>query len=843
MKKLLVIMVAVFAFATISAATGGMFSKADVKKIDSIPAMVTNVSIPVKTDELSLKKFIKESFYKNFGIGLNVEPQLFKAVDIDGTSIFKFAVTYKGVPVEGTYTVLTVRNGKIDRINNGLGRIDLDVSKLIAPEIAVRSAMKVRNITKMPKKYYTEKVITKHFGNYVPAYIVRFPAIHLADSRFHVVDAKTGKVLKSGNSTYFNVDADYEIPDEDGIDPALATDMAKIWKFNPSVTPDVIDVELPWVSPYDDADLETEQLGFLTTDKDSEGIRKIKAFNCPNVGGTVSLEEMIGYPINVPLCSPTQLANKLDNGSFIYNDCEDGHEFKEENMTSDKIDRCAEISMYYHASKIYNYLRGLYKDIDSTGKFYLQNNDAERPLNVIGNFQMPDTSDLQALMSGTAKLVAMDNAFFSQDNPSIGDLLSQFGVKGDLLVFGQGTKGDFGFDGDVVYHEFGHATIYTAGIVGMEFTDKYGISNEPGSVHEGIADTFAFLMTDNTCTGEYASEAIVKWAQSQGGMVEMDKEGDFYCMRTALNEYTVFEDFIGEVHWDGQPLLAANWAIYKLIKGSDTDTQIHRDNLTKLVLKTLYSIGSADASFKLWADTFMDEVGKDDNFKGKKSDIEKILNDRNFFEEKRARSANETVKTTYIGAGGTASEDDPMGGGGGGIPISEDGEDINVGPSYLQFYFDVPENAEKDGLSITASVAADSSSSMIGGIGGGGAPVVEVYYRKGSPVEYVTGEESMKTEVLKDGKVEADGTGSIKNWGIAGVEKGTRYYFQFINTAAAAGVITNIKVASADVKEEVSDEDTDSETVDEEISMEDDLLPDEEQDQKKDKSSGCSLTF
>jgi len=107
----------------------------------------------------------------------------------------------------------------------------------------------------------------------------------------------------------------------------------------------------------------------------------------------------------------------------------------------------------------------------------------------------------------------------------------------------------------------------------------------------------------------------------------------------------------------------------------------------------------------------------------------------------------------------------------------------------------------------------------------------------------VTGEESMKTEVLKDGKVEADGTGSIKNWGIAGVEKGTRYYFQFINTAAAAGVITNIKVASADVKEEVSDEDTDSETVDEEISMEDDLLPDEEQDQKKDKSSGCSLTF
>ena len=340
MKKLLVIFVAVLVSATLFAQNGKLFSKANVLKINSIPAMVTGVSIPVKTDELSLKKFIKESFYKDFGIGLNIEPELFRAVNIDGTSIYKFALFYKGIPVQGEYTVLTVRNGKIDRINNGLGKIDLDVSKLIAPEIAVKSAMKVRSMTKMPAKYYTEKVITKHFGVFVPAYIVRFPAIHLADSRYHVVNAKTGKVLKSGNSTYFA---------DDPVDPADATNMAKIWEFNPTVTKDLIDVELPWVAPYDDADLDAEQLGFLTTDKDAEGIRKIKAFNCPDKEEKVSLEEMIGYPITVPMCSPTQLANKLNNGSFIYNDCEDGHEFKEENMKEETIDRCAEISMYYHA--------------------------------------------------------------------------------------------------------------------------------------------------------------------------------------------------------------------------------------------------------------------------------------------------------------------------------------------------------------------------------------------------------------------------------------------------------------------------------------------------------------
>jgi len=835
MKKLLVIFVAVLMSAALFAQNGKLFSKADVLKIDSVPAMVTGLNIPVKTDETSLKKFIKESFYKNFGLGLNVEPELFRAVNIDGTSIYKFALFYKGIPVKGEYTVLTVRNGKIDRINNGLGRIDLDVSNLIAPEVAVRSAMKVRNITKMPAKYYTEKVITKHFGIFVPAYIVRFPAIHLADSRYHVVHAKTGEVLKSGNSTYF-------------ADPAEATNMAKIWEFNPTVTKNLIDVELPWVAPYDDAGLNEEALGFLTTEKDSEGIRKIKSFNCPNKGEKVNLQELVGFPITVPMCSPTQLANKLDNGSFIYNDCEDGHIFKEENMTEENIDRCAEISMYYHTSKIYSYLRGLYSDIKSTGEFYLQNNDADRPLNVIGNFQMPDTSDLGAIMGGTAKLVPMDNAFFSQDNPSIGDLLGQFGVKGDLLVFGQGTKGDFAFDGDVVYHEFGHATIYTAGIAGMEFTDKYGISNEPGAIHEGIADTFAFIMTDNSCTGEYASEAIVKWATSQGGMVEMDSEGTgsdkVYCMRTALNEYTVFEDSIGQVHWDGQPVLASNWAIYNLIKGSDTDTQIHRDNLMKLVMKTLYAIGTSDASFKLWADTFMDEVGKDDNFKAKKADIQKMLEDRNFFEEVRARSANKTIKRTYISAGGAAS-DDPTGGmGGGGIKIFEDGKDIQVGPSYLQFYYDVPENADKSGFKISATVTADSGGSMIGGMGGGGSPVVEVYYRKGAPVEYVTDEKELKTVASKDGKVVAGGAGSLKTWGIPNVEKGARYYFQFINTAAAAGVLTGVSISAADI-EETEEDDSDAESPDEEVNMEDDKMPDEEETStKKDKkSSGCSAVF
>ena len=823
MKSFSIIITMLLLTAVLSASGTTVFSKAAVSASADHPVMITGISIPVKTDELTLTSFVKNSFYKNFAIGKDVEPKLFKAVNIDGTKIYKFSSFYKGIPVEGVYTVLTIRNGKIDRINNSLGKIDIDITKMISEKDAVKSAMAVRNIRKMPSKYSAEKIITRYMGRFIAAYKVRFMPFSLIDNRFHIVDAMTGKVIKSGNSTYY-ADADTEVADDDVT--GTPTNMAKVWEFNPLVTKDQIEVELPWVAPVDDAGFTAEEQGFLSTDVDANGIRKIKAFNCPNKGEKVDItslaESMTGMDfgdtkIMAPLCSPTQLANKVSNGSFIYDDCDGGHEFVEANMTEEKIDRCAEISMYYHASKIYKYIRGLYKDVAAEGEFYLQNNDETRPLNVIGNFTMPDTSDYMAIFQGTAeKLVPMDNAMFSQDNPMIGDLLSQFGVKGDLLIFGQGTKGDFAYDGDVVYHEFGHATIYTAGIVGMEFTDKYGMSNEPGAVHEGTADTFAFLMTDNSCTGEYASQAIIDWATAQGGTVEMDKEGDFYCMRTALNQYKVFEDFIAEVHWDGQPLLGANWEIYNLIKGSDTDTQVHRDNLMKLILKTLYAIGDGDASFKLWADTFMDEVGKDDNFKAKKTEIEKILTDRNFFEEKRARSANTNIKTSYIA--GASAANATTGAAASGITVTVDGKEIVIAPSYLQFYYDVPANS--DGIKITATVAADSSGSIIGG--GTGTPELSVYYRKGAPVEYVLDEESLKTTVLKDGDATTADTSATKTWELPGIEKGQRYYFQFINTASA-GTISNITATSID--EEVSDEE----------------VSDEEQPSKS--SSGCSLTL
>ena len=215
----------------------------------------------------------------------------------------------------------------------------------------------------------------------------------------------------------------------------------------------------------------------------------------------------------------------------------------------------------------------------------------------------------------------------------------------------------------------------------------------------------------------------------------------------------------------------------------------------KLILKALYSVGSADASYKLWAETLMAEVEKDENFKDKAKEIRKILEDRNFFEEIRARSINNPIKDTmYIPAGGSNSgEDDPMGGlmgSGGGIEVEDGGKTINIGPAYIQYYFDVPADAPKDALKLSAKIAANSSDSMMGDMfGGGGTPTLKIYYRKGAPIEYVEGENALKVE--KDGEASGD---SSKGWFVPEVEKGVRYYIQFVNVSASAATAETISV-------------------------------------------------
>lgn len=842
MRRTIVFILITGLTALLFAAAPSALKKAQVRYDKGIPVMVTGLQVPLKANAATVEKFVKNEFFPAFKLGKDITLLPFHQAAIDGTTIFKYRHAYKGWPVEGTFTTVSVKNGKAYRVNNGLGLIDLDLSNLVSPDKAVRAAM-MKRFAKQPAalpKHLAEKVIMHVGGIYLPAYRISFAPMSLADNRYYYVNAKSGKFIKMHDRVMY-ADDDALLSDE----PVTALDLAKVYTKNPITTPDLVEVTLPWVADADDADLTEAERGFLTTKKDSNDIRKIKSFNCPDKGEKLNLEPIIGYAIMLPICTPIQLANKVSNGSFIYDDCEGGKEYVAANMAEDKIDKCAEISMYYHASKIYQYVRQL-----DTGFEYLSGNKVDAPLNVIGNFQMVNMNDLGAIIGGTAKLAAMDNAFFSPDNPMVAQFFETYGIKGDLLVFGQGTKADFGYDGDVVYHEFGHATVYTTGLDSGGTLDKYGMNGESGALHEGFGDTFSFIISDDPCTGEYASAGIV--AMNPLYAAQMDKyvvgEEEYWCMRYAEHEYKVIEDWEGEVHWDGQPHLAANWAIYKLTqeKNIGATAEAQKDNFTKLLMKALYALGTSMGTHKLWAETLLSEVENDDAYKGIKSDIEQILTDFNYFTEIRARDGSKTIPRLFQDAAiDPEAQSSPLGGGGTAIQITQGEEQISIAPGYLQIYYTVPEDFEFSALRVTATVTASSGSSPMGG---GGTPDFHVWARKTDPIEYTVESESSSAILVSavyDADIEKDTTKNA--WYLTGVKPGEKYYLQFVNFGFGGATLTNIAINGENyvpaTDEDVigADEDTIAATDEEEVDTV--VVPDTGTVTKKDDGCGCSLVF
>lgn len=129
-----------------------------------------------------------------------------------------------------------------------------------------------------------------------------------------------------------------------------------------------------------------------------------------------------------------------------------------------------------------------------------------RPLLVNANVRMPpswDEGPLEELKCATCPLERMDNAFFSPVS-AFGKVL--FSADRDALFFGQGNKLDYAYDGDVVYHELGHALIEsTAELAPFVHLDPQGAFDATGAMNEALADYVSSAITGEPLVGEYAS--------------------------------------------------------------------------------------------------------------------------------------------------------------------------------------------------------------------------------------------------------------------------------------------------------------------------------------------------
>ena len=121
-----------------------------------------------------------------------------------------------------------------------------------------------------------------------------------------------------------------------------------------------------------------------------------------------------------------------------------------------------------------------------------------------------------------------------------------------LLIFGQGDEVDFGYDGDVIAHEFGHAIVHDRTDLmhdALATYDRYGANIAPGGIDEGMADYWACTIHGNPVQGEYISDDP----------------------RDLDNGRTCPEDVVGESHGDGRIVGGTTWEIRETLGAEAAD--------------------------------------------------------------------------------------------------------------------------------------------------------------------------------------------------------------------------------------------------------------------------------
>ncbi len=145
------------------------------------------------------------------------------------------------------------------------------------------------------------------------------------------------------------------------------------------------------------------------------------------------------------------------------------------------------------------------------------------------------------------------NFFISQPNDCANAYYAQDMMGNDLLIYGQYDM-DFGYDGDVVLHEFGHLVNHDRAPLEMEYFyyDAHGMYAGPSAIDEGMADYWSATLQDSSSHAEYSS-----------GALGMGRELD--------NDHTCPGDVIGESHHDGQVVSGAGWEIREALGAEITD--------------------------------------------------------------------------------------------------------------------------------------------------------------------------------------------------------------------------------------------------------------------------------
>lgn len=202
-------------------------------------------------------------------------------------------------------------------------------------------------------------------------------------------------------------------------------------------------------------------------------------------------------------------------------------------------DEFAEVQAYYHTTIFSQWL-------EETFDFWRSCNGS-RAIDTHVNFHIPGDVQTSA------------NAFYGDvDGDGCGD-----------ITLGEGMGIDFSYDGDVIYHEYGHGVVEAVGGLGCYpmgvCLDEMGPDWTSLGLNEGYADFFSVAFTGDPDLGEHAGDAF----SSGEGLI-----------RTASNDHLCPFDLVGESHYDAQIWTGTGWDIRESLGEELSDQLFYRTLMT-----------------------------------------------------------------------------------------------------------------------------------------------------------------------------------------------------------------------------------------------------------------------
>ncbi|MCB9566589.1 MAG: M36 family metallopeptidase [Myxococcales bacterium] len=294
---------------------------------------------------------------------------------------------------------------------------------------------------------------------------------------------------------------------------------------------------------------------------------RVQAFNC-------TLEEPADPDSVSPWwdegeCYPIHTALSDANGDYFVPIPD--LKYPDQNILGD--DLYAELSMYYHAEKFLDHMAAM--GVEGFKCDYSS---------MLSNYRYSKI----AVSYPDLDYGPLNNAYYTnQCDPE----------KGPTMIFGQGSAVDFGYDGDVVYHELGHGMVShltPAGLSQRRLRPDASLV-DAGGLNEAFADYFSVMLTNDSELGDYVARF---WASYGSGSI-----------RSAENTKVCPGNTVGQVHNDGEPMMAALWATRKRVGKDKVDhaflemvMRLPNDSDLETAAKTFLQVAEERRTAGEWSD-------------------------------------------------------------------------------------------------------------------------------------------------------------------------------------------------------------------------------------------------